>query len=124
MLNRRNYVSLSSRTIRKRIEKIEEKVSSKPEEDIVLVLSFGSSDELHGKYGYRKFHIYSQEREACSEEEELEYLREAYDRIPLETRNRVEYWSCFEKFQEYSRCKCSLHHNGSEMLFEGFEKKD
>jgi hypothetical protein len=100
---------LSNKTIIRRLRRIEEKLAPNQEKDIVIVWSFGSDDEPHGKYGYRKFHIYTGLKEACTEEEEFEFLREAYDKVPLEARKNVPYWSSFQKFLEHQRCKCPVH---------------
>ena len=100
---------MNNRAVIKRIRKIEERFLPKGKEDLVVVWSFGSSDEPHGKYGYRKFHIYTGEKEACTEEEELEFLREAYESIPLKVRKRTQYWSSFQNFLAYHRCKCPVH---------------
>ena len=61
---------LSNKTIIRRLRKIEEKLSLNQKEDVVIVWSFGPDDEPHGKYGYRKFHLYTGLNEACTEEEE------------------------------------------------------
>ena len=100
---------MSNKTIIRRLRKIEEKLSLGQKEDVVIVWSFGPDDEPHGKYGYRKFHIYTGLKEACTEEEEFEFLREAYEDVPLEARKRVKYWSSFQNFLEHQRCKCPLH---------------
>lgn len=100
---------MNVRAIAKRIEKIEEKVAPKPKADLVVVWCFGSDDEPHGKYGYRKLHVHTGEKEACTEEEELELLREAYESIPVEARKRARYWSSFKNFLEHRRCKCPVH---------------
>ena len=103
--------TLNNRALRKRIKKIEERITPKPKEDLILVWSFGSPDEPHGKYGYRKYHMNIEETEACTEEEEIEFLREAYLRIPRSARKRVKYWSSFEKFKEQHRCYCEGAHS-------------
>ena len=36
-------------------------------------------------------------------------MREAYDNVPFEARERVSYWSSFEKFVMNQHCKCPLH---------------
>jgi hypothetical protein len=100
---------LNNRAVFKRIRKVEERFLPKVKEDLVVVWSFGSSDEPHGKYGYRKIHIYTGEKEACTEEEEFEFLREAYESIPLQVRKRTQYWSSFQNFLAYRRCKCAVH---------------
>jgi len=100
---------LNNRAVIKRIIKIEERIVPKPREDLVVVWSFGSDDEPHGKFGYRKFHVYTGFKEACTEEEEHEFLLEAYEKIPLKARKNVVYWSSFQKFLEHHRCKCPLH---------------
>ena len=100
---------LSNKTIIRRLRKIEAKLSSEQKEDVVIVWSFGPEDEPHGKYGYRKLHVYTGLKEACTEEEEFKLLREAYEDVPLEARKRVKYWSSFQKFLEHQRCKCPLH---------------
>ena len=100
---------MNNRTVIRRIKKIEDIIVPQPKEDLVVVWSFGSEDEPHGKYGYRKFHIYSGFKEPCTEEEEHEFLLEAYERIPLKARKNVVYWSSFEKFLEHHRCKCPIH---------------
>ena len=100
---------MSNKTIIRRLRKIEEKLSLGQKEDVVIVWSFGPDDEPHGKYGYRKFHIYSGLKEACTEEEEFRLLQEAYDNVPPEARKNVSYWSSFQKFLEHQRCKCPVH---------------
>jgi hypothetical protein len=100
---------MNNRSVIRRIRKIEDMIVLKPREDLVVVWSFGSDDEPHGKYGYRKFHVYTGLKEACTEEEEQEFLLEAYERIPLKARKNVKYWSSFQNFLEYHRCKCPLH---------------
>jgi len=100
---------LSNKTVIRRLRRIEEKLSPNQKEDVVIVWSFGPEDEPHGKYGYRKFHIYTGLKEACTEEEEFEFLKEAYERVPLGARKNVKYWSNFQKFIEHQRCKCPLH---------------
>jgi hypothetical protein len=100
---------LSNKTIIRRLRKIEEKLSLNQKDDVVIVWSFGPDDEPHGKYGYRKFHVYTGLKEACTEEEEFKLLREAYDNVPLEARKNVPYWSSFQKFLEHQRCKCPVH---------------
>ena len=93
-------MTLSDRVIKKRIRKLEERIIPRPEDDLVLVWSSGPKDEPHGKYGYRKYHIKTGEVEACTEDEEIELLRQAYYRIPPKVRKRVNYWASFEKFKE------------------------
>jgi len=100
---------LNNRAILRRVRKVEERFLPKVKEDLVVVWSFGSSDEPHGKYGYRKLHIYTGLKEACTEEEELEFLREAYESIPPKVRKRTQYWSSFQNFLAYHRCKCPVH---------------
>lgn len=97
---------MSNRAIRKRVRKLEERIIPKPKEDLILVWSSGPKDEPHGKYGYRKYHILTGEVEACTEDEEIELLREAYYRIPPKVKKRVNYWSSFEKFKEQHICNC------------------
>ena len=65
---------MNNRAILRRVKKVEERFLPKVKEDLVVVWSFGSEDEPHGKYGYRKVHMYTGEKEACTEEEELEFL--------------------------------------------------
>lgn len=101
--------SLNNRTIFRRLRKVEEKLSLEQREDIVIIWSFGSENEPHGKYGYRKFHIYTGLKEACTEEEEFKLMREAYEDVPLKARKRVKYWSSFQNFVEHQRCKCPIH---------------
>ena len=103
--------TLINRGLRTRVRKIEERVFPKPNDDYILVWSFGSPDEPHGKYGYRKFHIHTEEKEACTEEEEIEFLRKAYLRIPDSARKQVNHWSSFEKFKKQNRCTCKIHRN-------------
>jgi hypothetical protein len=91
------------------LRRIEEKLAPNQEKDIVIVWSFGPEDEPHGKYGYRKLHVYTGLKEACTEEEELRYLKQAYDDIPLESRKNVAYWSSFEDYLKHQRCKCPMH---------------
>jgi hypothetical protein len=100
---------LNNRAILRRVKKVEERFSPKVKDDLVVVWSFGSSDEPHGKYGYRKVHLYTGLKEACTEEEEFEFLREAYESIPLQVRKRTQYWSSFQNFLAYRRCKCPVH---------------
>ena len=100
---------MNNRAILRRVRKVEERFLPKVKEDLVVVWSFGSSDEPHGKYGYRKLHIHTGEKEACTEEEELEFLREAYESIPFNVRKRTQYWSSFQNFLAYHRCKCPVH---------------
>jgi hypothetical protein len=100
---------LNNRTLLSRIKKIEEKFSLDQREDVVVVWSFGPDDEPHGKFGYRKFHIYTGLKEACTEEEEIQLLREAYEKIPPEARDNIEYWTSFESFLEHQRCECPIH---------------
>ena len=100
---------MNNRTVIRRIKKIEDIIVPHPKEDLVVVWSFGSEDEPHGKYGYRKFHVHTGLKEACTEEEEHEFLLEAYERIPLKARKNVDYWRSFQNFLEHHRCKCSLH---------------
>ena len=95
--------------LKKKVEKLEQMLAPKPKVDLVVVWGFGRDDEPHGKYGYRKLHIYTGEKESCTEEEELKLLREAYEGIPLEARKRARYWSSFKNFLEYRRCKCPVH---------------
>ena len=90
---------------------IEEKIVSIPKDDLLLVWGFGPKDECHGRYGYRKYHMHTGEIEACTEEEENEYLRKAYSRIPPKVRNQVKYWSSFEKFKEQYTCYCEGAHS-------------
>ena len=101
--------SLNNRAVIRRIRKIEDVIVPQAREDLVLVWSFGSEEEPHGKFGYRKFHVYTGFKEACTEEEEHEFLYEAYERIPLKARKNVEYWSSFQKFLEHHRCNCPIH---------------
>ena len=91
---------MNNRTVIRRIKKIEDIIVPQPREDLVVVWSFGSEDEPHGKYGYRKYHNKTGEVEACTEDEEIELLRQAYYRIPPKVRKRVNYWASFEKFKE------------------------
>ncbi len=105
---------MNVRGVLKRIERIEDEIVPKPKDDLVMVWSFGPDDEPHGKYGYRKLHLHTGEIESCTEEEELELLREAYDAIPLEARKRTRCWSSFENFLEYRRCKCPAHKTSAE----------
>ena len=100
---------MNNKTIIRRLTRVETKLSSEQKEDIVIIWSFGSEDEPHGKYGYRKFHVCTGFKEACTEEEEHEFLLEAYERIPLKARKNVDYWRSFESFLESHRCKCPLH---------------
>ena len=100
---------MNNRAILRRVKKVEERFLPKVKEDLVVVWSFGSSDEPHGKYGYRKLHIHTGEKEACTEEEELEFLRDAYESIPFKVRKRTQYWSSFQNFLAYHRCKCPVH---------------
>ena len=81
---------LSNKTIFRRLRRIEE-LAPNQENDIVVVWSFGPEDEPHGKYGYRKLHLYTGLKEACTEEEELRYIKQAYEDIPLESRKSVAY---------------------------------
>lgn len=100
---------MNNRTILSRIKKIEEKYSLNQKQDVVVVWSFGPDDEPHGKFGYRKLHVYTGVKEACTEEEEFNLLREAYEKVPLEARKNIEYWASFESFLEHQRCKCPIH---------------
>jgi len=100
---------LSNKTIFRRLRRIEEKLAPNQENDIVVVWSFGPEDEPHGKYGYRKLHVYTGLKEACTEEEELRYIKQAYEDIPLESRKSVAYWSSFEAFLKHQKCKCPVH---------------
>jgi hypothetical protein len=100
---------LSNKTIIRRLRRIEAKFSPGQEEDIVIVWSFGPENEPHGKYGYRKFHLYTGLKEACTEEEEFEFLMEAWEKIPLKARKNIEYWQSFQKFLEHQRCNCPVH---------------
>ena len=100
---------LNNKTIIRRIRRIEAELSLNQKEGVVIIWSFGPDDEPHGKYGYRKFHVYTGLKEACTEEEEFKLLREEYDNVPLEARKNVPYWSSFQKFLEHQRCKCPVH---------------
>jgi len=106
---------LNNRTLLSRIRKIEEKLSLDQREDVVVVWSFGPDDEPHGKFGYRKFHVYTGLKEACTEEEEFEFLREAYENVPPQARKNIEYWASFERFLEHQRCKCPVHRDDKEV---------
>lgn len=113
---------MRNRSLRKRIKKLEDIIAPKPEDDRILVGNCGPSDEPHGKYGYRKYHIDTGEVEACTEEEESEFLRATYLSVPRKIRKRFPGWSNFKRFKEGHRCKCNLH-DKSEILGEEFFKR-
>jgi len=101
-------------TIKKEVDKIKEKVALKHRDDLVIIFSFGPDDEPHGKYGFRKLHVFEEHQqngkyEACSEEDELRMMRERYADMADEVKKNTPYWSTWEKFLEYHRCKCPLH---------------
>ena len=100
---------MNNKTIIRRIRRIEAELLLNQKEDVVIVWSFGPDDEPHGKYGYRKLHVYTGLKEACTEEEELRYLKQAYDDVPIQVRKNVAYWTSFEVFLKHQRCKCPTH---------------
>jgi hypothetical protein len=57
--------------------------------------------------------------EACTEEEELEFLRVAYLKIPPKISKRVPGLSDFEEYKERHKCKCNLHDESNSVKLSG-----
>jgi len=94
--------------LKKKVEKLEQMLAPKLPDDIVMIFSWGLSEEPHGKYGYRKRHMLTGEVEPIEEKEELEMMREFYDtQVSAELKKRV--WPTFEKFLKCHECKCGRH---------------
>lgn len=91
--------------LRKELRQLKQQVTPKPKRDIVVIFSFGPDDEPHGKYGYRKVHMNTGEVEACTEEEELEMMKEYYDNLDVKFKKKVS----FEQFCKQNECTCGQH---------------
>ena len=98
----------SQAAIQKEIEEIKQRFI--PPKDIVMIFSFGPDDASHGKYGHRKFHIFTGETEPVDEATELEMLRKSYDELPEHCHKEGHVWSTFEKYLKSRECKCGKPH--------------
>jgi len=80
-----------------------------PKKDIVWIITFGPNDEPHGKYGYRKHHMFTGEIEAVPEDEERLSLKRSFKKLPNHCSNPNHMWSTFEKYLKSHECKCGKH---------------
>jgi len=103
--------------LRRRVEKLEQLFTPKPPEDLAIVWWAGSLDKPHGRYGYSKFHVHTQQQEALSEQEEVELLRQRYEEMePHAKRVHDGYsWATFEDFLKSHECKCEKCQNQSKV---------
>ena len=65
------------KTIKKRVEKIEEKLSVKHREPFYILMWLGKGG---GLYGHGRINVYGGEIIPCSDEEEMEIMRDHWER--------------------------------------------
>jgi hypothetical protein len=97
--------------LQRRVKRLEQTLTPKPPDDIVVIFSFGPDEESHGKYGHRKRHMLTGEVEPVDEEDEIGMLRDYYEtQIPRHCKKADGVYPTFEFFLRSHECKCGRQH--------------
>lgn len=65
--------------IKREVDQVKQAVNPKPPKDIWLAWHFGSDDEPHGKYGFRRIGMSTGEMQPVAEIDEIAELKRWYE---------------------------------------------
>lgn len=128
---------MTTKQIKKRVEKLEQVYAPRPPADHQWIRCFGADDEPHGKYRYRISHLMTGKMEPLAEEQELALMKDFYEyNVPAHAKRVHEIcnwggatptgetysWATFEDFCKSHECKCGKQHPYADPNYRSFNK--